>query len=103
MSCYWMTIGTKMTIQTIISSNYYRLKSKCHNDYKVISLSRTSEDILQDVCLTALRKYNTQEITEEEGIEYLEKTLFYELKFQPNRVDPRMVYTDDLTSLESEN
>lgn len=86
-----------MTIQQVITSNYYRLKSKCHNDYKVISLSRTSEDILQDVCLTAMRKFKGKDIDEQIGVEYLEKTLYYELKFQRNRVDTRVVYTDNLT------
>lgn len=86
-----------MTIQQVITSNYYRLKSKCHNDYKVISLSRTSEDILQDVCLTAMRKFKGKDIEEQIGVEYLEKTLYYELRFQRNRVDTRVVYTDNLT------
>ena len=63
-------------------------------------MSRTSEDVLQDVCLTAIRKFKEKDVDEEEGLAYLEKTLFYELKFQPNRVDQRMVFTDDLTSIE---
>lgn len=94
-----MTTGM-MTIQQVITNNYYRLKSKCHNDYKVISLSRTSEDILQDVCLTAMRKYKGKEIDEQIGVEYLEKTLFYELKFQRNRVDTNMVFTDNLNDFD---
>ena len=86
-----------MKINDIITKYYLELKSKCHNDDRVISMGRTSEDVLQDVCLTAVRKYRNKEIKEDEGKVYLQKTLFYELKFQRNRVDPRMVFTDDLT------
>ena len=61
-------------------------------------MSRTSEDILQDVCLTAMRKFqDCDDVDELTAIEYLEKTLYYELKFQRNRVDTRMLITDNLT------
>ena len=86
-----------MKISEIITKYYEELKTKCHNDDKVISMSRTSQDVLQDVCLTALRKFKNREICEEVGKVYLHKTLFYELKFQTNRIDPRMLYTEDLT------
>ena len=89
-----------MKINDIITKYYLELKSKCHNDDRVISMGRTSEDVLQDVCLTAVRKYRNKEIKEDEGKVYLQKTLFYELKFQRNRVDPRMVFLDDLTMVD---
>lgn len=89
-----------MTINDIITKYYALLKSRCHNDYKVISLSRTSEDVLQDVCLTALRKFKAKPICEGEGLEYLERTLYFELKFQVNRIDPRLTYVEDLGTVD---
>lgn len=86
-----------MKINDIITKYYEELKAKCHNDDRVISMGRTSQDVLQDVCLTAIRKYKNKEVSEEDGKAYLYKTLFYELKFQTNRIDPKMVYTEDLT------
>lgn len=95
-----MTIGVTMKINDIITKYFLELKSKCHNDDRVISMGRTSEDVLQDVCLTAVRKYRNKDVNEQEGLTYLLKTLFYELKFQRNRVDPRMVFTDDLSKVD---
>lgn len=95
MSCCLMTMGT-MTINEIITNHYQELKSRCHNDYKVISLSRTSEDVLHDVCVTAIRKYKSKPVDEDEALTYLQRTLWFELKFQTNRVDPRIVVLDDL-------
>ena len=52
--------------------------------------------MLHDVIMTALRKYRDQDIVEGDGLLYLEKTLWYELKFQRNRIDPKCVVVDDL-------
>ena len=73
-----------MTISDIITKYYDTLKKEVNGE-KVISHSKTSEDILQDVCLTALRKYKNTDITEEEGLSYLKKTLFTEKHFSWNR------------------
>ena len=73
-----------MTISDIIEKHYDTLKKEVNGE-KVISHSKTSEDILQDVCLTALRKYKNTDISEEEGLTYLKKTLFTEKHFSWNR------------------
>ena len=73
-----------MTISDIITKHYDTLKKEVNGE-KVISHSKTYEDILQDVCLTALRKYKNTEISEEEGLTYLKKTLFTEKHFSWNR------------------
>ena len=73
-----------MTISDIIEKHYDTLKKEVNGE-KVISHSKTSEDILQDVCLTALRKYKNTDISEEEGLSYLKKTLFTEKHFSWNR------------------
>jgi hypothetical protein len=51
----------------------------------VISLSKTEEDILQDVCVTAMRKFKDKDISEKEGMDYLKLTLYNEQHFQINR------------------
>ena len=73
-----------MLISDIIEKHYDTLKKEVNGE-KVISHSKTSEDILQDVCLTALRKYKDTDISEEEGLSYLKKTLFTEKHFSWNR------------------
>ena len=73
-----------MTISDIIEKHYDTLKKEVNGE-KVISHSKTSEDILQDVCLTALRKYKNTDISEEEGLTYLKKTLFTEKHFSWTR------------------
>ena len=64
-----------MTISEIITKYYDELHDKCEKDV-AISMSRTGEDILQDVCITAMRKYKEKNIDEEEAIKQLEE--FYQ-------------------------
>ena len=63
-----------MKISDVISKYYNTLHKEVDGEL-VISQSRTTEDILQDVCITALRKFRNMDITEEEGLAYLKKTL----------------------------
>ena len=88
-----------MTISEIITKYYDELHDKCETDV-AISMSRTGEDILQDVCITAMRKYKEKNIDEEEGLAYLKKTLFTEQHFQHARLKrERVTYMDDLENL----
>ncbi len=88
-----------MTIGEIIDRHYAELAEGCHCD-KVISHAKTECDILQDVCVTALRKYKEKEIEEEEGLAYLRKTLYTEKHFQRKRIVSEIVsYTDNLEDL----
>lgn len=89
-----------MKINEVISKHFEELKSKCHNDDKIISMSRTSEDVLQDVCLTAMRKYKNKDVDEQEALAYLQKTLFYELKFQLNRIDTKLVFVENFKNVD---
>ena len=73
-----------MTIREIISNHYDELHSYCSAD-KVISLSKTEEDILQDVLVTAMRKFKDKDISENEGMDYLKLTLYNEQHFQMAR------------------
>ena len=90
-----------MTISDIITKHYDTLKKDVNGEL-VISHSKTSEDILQDVCLTALRKYKNTDITEEEGLTYLKKTLFTEKHFSWNRKKTDiMVYMADVPDIKN--
>lgn len=89
-----------MTISDIITKHYNTLHKEVNGEL-VISQGRTTEDILQDVCITALRKYQDQDITEEEGLTYLKKTLFTEMHFSWNRKKGEiLVFTDNLPDIE---
>lgn len=88
-----------MLISEIITRHYDTLKKEVNGEL-VISHSKTSEDILQDVCLTALRKYKNTDISEEEGLTYLKKTLFTEKHFSWNRKKSDiLVYMDNLPDI----
>lgn len=85
-----------MTIKEIIARHYEELHRYCSND-KVISLSKTEEDILHDVCITAMKKYKEKNISEGEGMDYLKLTLYNEQHFQMARKKKdRLVYVDDI-------
>lgn len=84
------------TISDILNKHYDTLKKEVNGEL-VISQGRTTEDILQDVCITAMRKYKDDLITEEEGLTYLKKTLFSEMHFSWNRkAGDILVFTDVL-------
>lgn len=88
-----------MLISDIISK-YYDILHKEVNGELVISQSRTTEDILQDVCITALRKFKNTEISEDDGLNYLKKTLFTEKHFSWNRKKGEiLVFTDELPEI----
>ena len=88
-----------MTISDIIEKHYDTLKKEVNGEL-VISHSKTSEDILQAVCLTALRKYKNTDISEEEGLSYLKKTLFTEKHFSWNRKKTDiLVYMADIPDI----
>ena len=90
-----------MTISDIITKHYDTLKKEVNGEL-VISHSKTSEDILQDVCLTALRKYRNTDISEEEGLTYLKKTLFTEKHFSWNRKKTDiLVYMADIPDIKN--
>ena len=91
-----------MNIREIIDSHYNELLNDCNCD-KVISQGRTECDILQDVCITAIRKFKEKEIDEDEGLSYLKKTLFTEMHFQFARKKGEIIiYTDNIQDIADE-
>lgn len=87
------------TINEVISKHYNELREKVNADV-VVSMGRTGEDILQDVCVTAMRKFKDKQIDEDEGLGYLKKTLFTEQHFQLARLKREIViYTDSIEDI----
>ena len=87
-----------MTIREIIDKHYDELHKFCSSDV-VISLSKTEEDILHDVCVTAMRKFKDKDISEKESMDYLKLTLYNEQHFQKSRIKKDILrfvdYVDD--------
>lgn len=85
-----------MKIKEIIEQHYDELHSYCSAD-KVVSLSKTEEDILQDVCMTAMRKFKDKDISEKEGMDYLKLTLYNEQHFQMARKKKdKVIFVEDI-------
>lgn len=85
-----------MNIRKIIEQHYDELHSYCSAD-KVVSLSKTEEDILQDVCMTAMRKFKDKDISEKEGMDYLKLTLYNEQHFQMARKKKdKVIFVEDI-------
>ena len=84
------------TIREVISKNYNTLHNYCTTD-KVISLSKTEEDILHDVLITAMRKFKDRDIEESEGMSYLKLTLYNEQLMQTRRIcKDKLVFVEDI-------
>ena len=84
-----------MKINEVIEKHYGELSGMCWNCDKIISQTKTSEDIFQDVIVVALNKYKNKDIDEETALDYIKKTLLLEFHFQPKRQD-NIIYTDNL-------
>lgn len=85
-----------MKIGDVITKYFDQLHNEVNGEL-VISQGRTTEDIFQDVCITAIRKYKDSDVDEEEAINYLKKTLFTEMHFSWNRKKGEIItFTDSL-------
>lgn len=62
----------------------------------MISECKTDEDHLQDVCLMALKVWKDKDVEEEEGLNYLIKSLLMALKFKRKRIDTSTIYLSDM-------
>ena len=72
-------------IGDIITKHYHELiKLATASDIPVYN-SLMVEDILQNCFLTALNKYKETDISEENGLNYLKKTILNEVKFSYRR------------------
>lgn len=90
-----------MTIKSIIETHYNYLHNFCTVD-KVISLSKTEEDILHDVLITAMRKFKDKDITEAEGMSYLKLTLYNEQLMQTRRIcKDKLVFVENISEYDN--
>ena len=88
-----------MKIYDILNRHYEELLSTCTGN-KVISQGLTEFDILQDICIRAMKKYKETEIEEEEGYVYLKKSLNALKFFQKKRIGSEIItFVDDISSL----
>lgn len=88
-----------MTINEIITKWYAVFHQQATNT-DIGYNGKTDEDVLNDVCVTAMKKFKDKDIDEEQGLEYLKKAFFYEKHFNPKRIDTKMVFTDNLEQYE---
>lgn len=92
-----------MTINEIISKHYSSFYAMLKNKKIPIYNSLTAEDVLQNVMITAINKFGDKQIKEEEGFEYIKKSLKTELHFSFKRkANERLIYTDNLTIYDKE-
>ena len=73
-----------MTISDIITNNYTMLKKRVKKYNSNIELLE-GDDVLGDIALMALRKFKDKDITEEEGLRYMLRNLYFESVFRPKR------------------
>lgn len=85
-----------MLISEIITKHYNEFRAMVKNQNTVIVNSKTPEDILQDVMITSLKKFKG-DVSEEEGYNYIKKTLQCEKHYSYKRkVNDMLVFTDDM-------
>lgn len=88
-----------MNIRDIIEKHGQELINECHDD-KVYAKSRTEYDVIQDIFVTAMKKYKEKEIDEEEGLSYMKHALYAEKHFQRKRLkDEPITYVENLEDL----
>lgn len=86
-----------MKIQQILDRHYKEFLDMCTNKDTIIYGGLTSEDILQNVCITAIRKFGDEEIEEEDGYKYIKDTLLLEcfFSFKRKKKDSNIVFLPD--------
>lgn len=88
-----------MKIEDIINEKYEYFHSLLPNTDISIYDGYTFEDILSNVLLTAIKKFKAKDIEEEEGFEYIKKTLLTEILFSKKRkVKDKLIFTDKINN-----
>ena len=90
-----------MNINEIITKHADEIYSMPRNKSVIISQEKTSEDVVQDVLLTAIKKFGRKNITEEEGWKYIYDHICLELFFQKKRKGD-LVYMETLPDISDE-
>ena len=76
-----------MRIAEVIEKHYPTFRKMCKRKHTVLNEHLTSEDILQNVMLMAVNKFKDKEISEDEGYDYIKRSLAMELFFNKKKVN----------------
>lgn len=83
-----------MTIGEVITKHFMEFSGMVRNTDTVIEEGNTYEDIFSNVMLTALKKFRG-DVSEQEGYDYIRKTLLLEFHFSKKRKNRDiLVFTD---------
>ena len=83
-----------MTIGEIITKHFMEFSGMVRNTDTVVEEGNTYEDIFDDVMLTSLKKFKG-DVSEQEGYDYIKKTLLLEFFFSKKRKSRDiLVFTD---------
>lgn len=85
-----------MDIATIIAKHYDTLKKMLKDTDRIVSQCKTDEDHLQDICMMAMKTQKNKNLTEQEGFDYLKKSLLMTLHFKNKKIDKTVQYFADL-------
>lgn len=93
-----------MTINDIITKYSNKLDKLAKGKDIPIYNGYTSEDIVQNCYITAMNKYGLKQISEEEGYNYLLKTILNELKFSYRRKEKdHLIFCDNIIAYDKES
>ena len=89
-----------MNVRDALEKNIEHFKSMSLRPDICVSKSQTSDDILQNVFLTTIKKFQDKDVEEDEIIKYVEKTFINEIKYQYKRLKSEIViYTDEIPDI----
>ena len=90
-----------MKVRECLEKYYPVLCSTCRNLEQVIYDSKTCEDILNDIIISAIRKYADKDMDEEELFQNIKKQFLLELKFSwKRRGAEKLVYFENLNFID---
>ena len=89
-----------MNVNEIITKNYERIKKLSLRPDICVFKSQTSDDVLQNILLTTLKKFQDKDLEEEEVLKYIEKSFVNEIRFQYKRLkNEKVIFTDTLPDI----
>lgn len=92
-----------MVVSEIISKHYVELFKAIPNKDTIVSMDRDGQDLFHDCLITALRKFKDSNITEDEGLEYIKKTIGAEIFFNPKRLkNEKIIYMESTPDISDE-
>lgn len=81
----------KMKIREIIEAHYKDFLYVCKN--KAIN-GEDEFDVLDNCCITAIRKFDEKDIDEQEGLDYLWRIFGAARFFRKKKVDKHLIFTE---------